>query len=311
MKKKESEEYLLISRRQVRLSNQQKLYWPKEGITKGDLVNYYKEIAPVMIPYLKNRPESMHRFPNGIAGASFYQKDVNPATMPEWLITKKMYSGSNKTYIDYLICNDAATLVYMANLGCIEIHPWNSRITKPDSPDWMVIDLDPEAIDFKTVVKTAIEVRRLLEELDVISYCKTSGSTGLHIYIPLAAKYTYEICRSFGELIAHTVNERLPDITSIVRQPKKRQGKVYLDYLQNSRGQTLAAPYSVRPKPGATVSTPLEWPEVNAKLDLKKFTIKTMFKRLDSKGDLWKPVLGGGVNILKALKHLSQAQESE
>lgn len=309
MKKNEAEESLLVGRQKVRLSNQQKLYWPKEKITKGDLVQYYNSIAPVMLPYLKNRPESMHRFPNGITGPSFYQKDVDPKIIPDWLKTQKMYSSSNKAYIDYLVCNDAATLVYMANLGCIEIHPWNSRIATPDNPDWMVIDLDPEAIDFKAVVKTAIEVRRLFEELDITSYCKTSGSTGLHIYVPLAAKYTYDIARSFGELIAHAVHERIPDITSVVRQPKKRQGKVYLDYLQNSRGQTLAAPYSVRPKPGATVSTPLEWSEVTARLDPKKFTIKTIFKRLDSKGDLWSPVLKRGTNIMRALKQLSAYEQ--
>lgn len=289
----------------LHLTNQQKLYWQKEDITKGELIEYYDEIAPMILPYLKDRPESMRRHPNGINGPDFFQKDVDTSKIPAWLKTKRIYSESNKDYIDYLICNDKATLLYMANLGCIEMNPWNSRITKPDNPDWIVIDLDPENIDFKEVVKTALEVRKVFSELDIECYPKTSGSRGIHIFVPLGAKYTYEIARTFAQLIAQRIHDRLPDITSIVRSPSKRQKKVYLDYLQNSKGQTLAAAYSVRPKPDAKVSTPLEWKEVNTKLDPSAFTIKTIFKRLDKKGDIWKPVLGKGANIEKALKKLS------
>jgi bifunctional non-homologous end joining protein LigD len=288
----------------LHLTNQEKLYWQKEGITKGELVQYYEKIAPVILPYLKDRPQSMRRFPNGINGPDFFQKDIDTSKVPNWLKMQKMYSDSNKKNIDYLICNDKATLMFMANLGCIEINPWNSRTTKPDNPDWIVIDLDPENIDFTEVAKTANEVRKVLEELEIEGYPKTSGSRGMHIYIPLAAKYDYEIGRTFAQLIAGRVHDRIPDITSIIRSPSKRQKKVYLDYLQNSRGQTLAAPYSARPKPGATVSAPLAWSEVNAKLHPSAFTIKTIFKRLDKKGDLWKPVLGKGANIEKVLKKL-------
>jgi bifunctional non-homologous end joining protein LigD len=297
---------LKIGKVTLKLTNQNKIYFPGEGITKGDLVNYYSEISSVILPYLKDRPQSMNRFPNGIQQQSFYQKDVDKKSTPRWVQTEKVYSESNEKNINYLICNDKATLVYMANLGCIEINPWNSRITHLLNPDWVVIDLDPEKISFKEVVRAALEVKKVLDELEIECYCKTSGATGLHIYIPMGAKYDYDTVKQFAELIAQITQKRLPETTSIVRLPSKRQGKVYLDFLQNRKGQTLAAPYSVRPKPGATVSTPLEWKEVNEKLDPTDFTIKTTLKRLDKKGDMWKPVLGKGVNLMKVLKTLQE-----
>jgi bifunctional non-homologous end joining protein LigD len=290
----------------LKLTNQNKIYWPDEKISKGELVNYYSEIAPVMLPYLKDRPESLHRFPNGIKAPGFYQKDLDTKTAPAWLKTQQMFSESTGENIDYLVCNDKATLIYMANLGCIEVHPWNSRIKKPDNPDWLVIDLDPEDIGFEAVVKTALATKKVCDGFELDCYCKTSGATGLHIFMPLGAKYNYDIARNMANLIAQRVHELLPDITSLERQPKKRQKKVYPDFLQNSRGQTLAAPYSVRPRAGATVSTPLEWGEVNAKLNPAAFTIKTILKRVEKKGDLWKPVLGTGVNLKKAITALSQ-----
>jgi bifunctional non-homologous end joining protein LigD len=301
----ENERDVKIGKVTLHLTNQNKLYWQKEGITKGDLINYYDNISPFILPYLKDRPQSMHRFPNGINAPSFYQKDVDPEKIPSWLKSESIFSSSNNENIDYLICNDKATLLYMANLGCIEINPWSSRISKPDNPDWLVIDLDPEAIIFKEVVKTALEVRKVFDTLEIGSYCKTSGATGLHIFVPLAAKYNYEIVRKFGSVITEMVNQRLPNITSVLRSPSKRHNRVYLDFLQNSKGQTLAAPYSVRPKPGATVSTPLEWNEVNPKLDPSALTMKTILNRLDKKGDLWKPILKTGANIERALKKMS------
>ncbi len=301
---KESDYEMKVGKTILKLTNQNKLYWPDDKITKGDLVNYYASVADVILPYLKDRPQSLHRFPNGILDAGFYQKDMDTDKVPEWLHTEKVFSESNNEHLDYLICNDKETLLYMANLGCIEIHPWNSRIQTPENPDWVVIDLDPEDIAFTEVVKAALETRKLLDSLEIESYCKTSGSTGLHIYIPLAARYDYEIAKTFAQSIATQINEILPKTTSILRMPAKRKKKVYLDFLQNRRAQTLAAPYSVRPKPGATVSTPLEWSEVNSKLDVSKFTIKNTLKRLDSKGDLWEPVIGKVVNLDKAIRKI-------
>ena len=288
----------------VKLTSQDKMYWAKDGITKGEFVNYYASVADLMLPYLKDRPQSMHRFPNGADKPGFYQKDVEPKNLPDFVRTEQQLSESTGEMVDYIVCDNKATLVYMANLGCIEIHPWNSRVASPTKPDWLVIDLDPEDIDFKEVVKTALAAKNVYDEIGLKCYVKTSGSTGIHICVPLGAKYEFDDVRNFAELVAMRINAMLPDITSIERSPKKRKKKVYLDYLQNSIGQTLAAPYSVRPKPGATVSTPLEWKEVNAKLSPKNFTIKNIMKRVKAKGDLWKPVLGKGADLNKAMKKL-------
>jgi bifunctional non-homologous end joining protein LigD len=297
---------LKVGKITLHLTNQNKIYFPDDGITKGDIVNYYNEIAEVILPYLRNRPQSLNRFPNGINGASFFQKDFEGKKIPSWLKTTRVMSESSDDYIDYLLCNDKATLLYMANLGCIEINPWNSTIKNPENPDWMVIDLDPVKVEFRKIAETAGEIRKILESIEVESYCKTSGSKGLHIYIPLAARYDYETVKIFAKFIATTLHQQIPVITSIERAVSKRQNKIYLDYLQNNRSQTLAAPYSVRPRPGATVSAPLEWSEVNSSLTLDQFTIKTMMKRIDKKGDLWQPVLGKGVNLNKLIKRLQE-----
>jgi bifunctional non-homologous end joining protein LigD len=259
-----------------------------------------------MLPYLLDRPQSMNRFPNGINAPGFYQKDVDVEKSPDWIQTHTVFAESTQENVDYLLCNNKETLLYMANLGCIEINPWNSRIKKIDKPDWLVIDLDPEKIDFIYVVEVANEVKKFLDSLEAESYCKTSGATGLHIFIPLGAKYNYDIVRKFAQVIAQNIHMLLPEITSIERSPKRRQGKVYIDYLQNSRGQTLAAPYSLRPKPGATISTPLEWKEVNKKLRPSDFTINNIRNRIDKKGDLWSPVTGKGINLQKIVKRLQE-----
>ncbi|MHC0441718.1 DNA ligase D [Flavobacterium sp. 3-210] len=301
-----------VGKRILHLTNQNKIYYPADQITKGEIVQYYNEVAPLILPYLKNRPESMNRFPNGIDAPSFYQKDVDLDKTPSWLKTEKIFSESNNEYIDYLICNDRETLIYMANLGCIEMNPWNSTIKNIDNPDWLVMDLDPaKKEDFNIVIETALTVKQLMDELETECLCKTSGATGLHIYIPLGAKYDYDSIKILGELIAKEVQSRIPDITSTERSIKKRSNKLYIDYLQNRRGQTLAAPYSVRPKPGATVSTPLEWDEVNEKLHPTQFTIKNVLKRFDKKGDLWVPVLSKGAEIKKIIKKLEENQSSE
>jgi bifunctional non-homologous end joining protein LigD len=287
------------------LSNLDKVYWPDEGFTKGDLIVYYDQIAEVILPYLKDRPESLHRYPHGIKGESFYQKNLEQ--VPSWAKTLPIESGGEDRTIHYLLANDRDTLLYMANLGCIEINPWHSRLKKLDSPDYCVIDLDPEDISFEAVIQTAQQVHRTLDELGVPSYPKTSGATGMHIYIPLGAKYNYDQSLKFALLVVNLVHQKLPGLTSLERSPAKRQQRVYLDYLQNPRGQTLASVYSVRPRPGATVSAPLKWSEVKKGLTPAKFTIKTMAKRLDKVGDLWSPVLGKGIDIKKIIKQIEQS----
>lgn len=296
---------LKVGKTTLHLTNQNKIYFPDDSITKGEVINYYNEVADLILPYLKDRPQSMYRFPNGIKEFGFYQKDVDQDKIPSWLKTEKIYSESNEANIDYLICNDKATLLYMANLGCIDINPWNSTIKHIDNPDWVVMDIDPEKDDFKEVVKTALAVKEVMDSFETECYCKTSGASGLHVYIPLGGRYDYDSVKIFAELIAREVHSRLPETTSLERSVKKRDHKIYVDYLQNRKGQTLAAPYSVRPKPGATVSTPLEWSEVNEKLSPSQFTIKNVLKRFEKKGDLWKPVLGKGADIKAIVKSFS------
>ncbi len=287
----------------VRLTNQDKVYWPKEGYTKGDLVRYYREAAPVILPYLEDRPESLHRHPNGIDGKSFFQKDMGDQP-PDWVKMVKVRSDSENKEINYVVCQDEATLTYMANLGCIELNPWSSRIGSLDKPDYLVIDLDPEDVPFPTVVEAALMVRKVLEKAGAVGYCKTSGKRGLHIYVPLGARYCYDQARQFAEIIAKLVNAKLPATTSVIRPPALRRQRVYLDFLQNRQGQTLAAPYSVRPVVGAKVAAPLKWSEVRSDLDPAKFTITTISKRLDKVGDLWKPVLGPGIDLQACLERL-------
>lgn len=295
---------LEIGGQTVKVTNLDKIFWPKEKYTKGDLIDYYRQVSKFILPYLKDRPQSLNRHPDGIDGESFFQKDVEHMP-PSWVKTAKVYSEANESYINYLVIQDEASLVYAANLGCIEINPWFSRLGHLDRPDYLVLDLDPLDISFKYVIEVALMVKKCLDKAGAKSYCKTSGATGLHVYVPLGGKYTYEQAKHFAKEIAVLVNKKLPKITSIERMPNKRRHKIYLDFLQNRKGQTLAAPYSIRPKPGAPVATPLRWSEIKPGLDPQKFTIKTIFAHLKKHGDLFAPVLGKGVDLKKALRRLS------
>jgi bifunctional non-homologous end joining protein LigD len=296
---------ITINGNKLTITNLNKVYWPDEGFTKGDLIEYYQKISKYILPYLKDRPQSMNRHPNGIDGKNFFQKDVKNMP-PEWIQTIEVHSDSKGT-INYLVCQGKATLIYMANLGCIEINPWSSRIDSLDYPDYMIIDLDPLNVDFEVVIETALVVKEVLDYAKIPSFPKTSGSKGMHILVPLGAKYTYEECKNFAHIIVKIVHARLPDITSLERSPKKRKNKLYLDYLQNNRGQTIAAPYCVRPRKGATVSTPLDWDEVKTGLHPSQFTMQNIFSRLEEKGDLMKKLLTSkGIDMMKALDKLMQ-----
>lgn len=302
---REAKKRIVIDGIPLELSNLDKVFWPDEGYTKGDMLEYYRIVAPVMVPYLRDRPESLHRFPNGIEGGRFFQKNVD-AGIPEWIETALVRSDSEERDIRYLLCQNEAALIYMVNLGCIEINPWNSRIQAPDNPDYMVLDLDPLDIEFDRVIEAALATRDVLESAGAQSFCKTSGATGLHIYVPLGARYTTDQVLQFAELINLLVHARLPETTSLERPPSKRQKKVYLDYLQNRRGQTMAAAYCLRPRKGATVSAPLKWEEVGRGLDPAGFNIKTMPNRLDALGDLWKGVSGAGIDLAVCLDNLTE-----
>ena len=287
----------------VDLTNLDKVFWPEEGYTKGDMIEYYRGVAPFILPYLEGRPESLRRNPDGVAGESFFQKNVE-RIVPPWVETASFRSETEGRKIVYLLCRDEATLVYMANLGCIEINPWHSRVSRPDHPDYMVLDLDPLDIAFEEVVKAALACRDVLAEIGARGFCKTSGATGLHVYVPLGGRYTHEQATEFARLVNILVGSRLPATTSLERDPAKRRGKVYLDFLQNGRGQTLAAAYCLRPRKGAPVSTPLEWDEVDGSLDPDRFTMKTIMGRLRTKGDLWKGVLGPAIDMEQCLDRI-------
>lgn len=305
---KEKSQVKKINGNEVKFTNLDKVFWPDEKITKRDLINYYYQVAPYILPYLKGRPQSMNRFPDGIDGESFYFKDVT-GKAPKWADTFKYVSESDGRERKYLVGKDDATLLFMANLGCIEMNPWSSTVEKPDNPTFCIIDLDPDQNSFEEVIETAQVTKQLLDDMGVPSYCKTSGSTGLHIYIPLANKYTYEESKEFARALVTLVNQELPDITSIERIVKNREGKIYLDFLQNRPHATIAAAYSVRPKPGATVSMPLHWDEVKKGLKMSDFTIKNALERLSSEGDIFKPVLGKGINLEKVLKKFEKSRK--
>ncbi|MFN8288062.1 MAG: DNA ligase D [Chitinophagales bacterium] len=291
----------VLNGHELKFNNLSKVFWEDVNVTKRDMLNYYYQIAPYMLPHLIDRPQSMNRFPNGVKGKSFYQKDVT-GKFPDWAETYLYHSDADNRDRNYFVCTNEAGLLYMASLACIEMNPWSSRVQSPDNPDWCVIDLDPDKNSFEQVIEAAQTTKAVLDEMKVPSYCKTSGSTGLHIYIPLAAKYTYEESKEFARLIVTLVHERLPKYTTIERMVSNRKGKMYLDFLQNRAQATIAAPYSLRPKPGAMVSMPLHWDEVKKGLKMSDFNIFNAVDRVKSEGDLFKPVLGKGINMQKILK---------
>jgi bifunctional non-homologous end joining protein LigD len=281
-----------------------KLYWPEDGITKRDMFNYYDKVAEYMVPYLKDRPMSLNRFPNGIHGPSFYQKNVKDK-VPDCMATMP-HTNDKGEEKEYLVATNKASLLWMASLGCIEINPWFSRVRSPDNPDFCIIDLDPDKQHFDQVISAALEVKKVLDAIGVTAYPKTSGSTGMHIYIPLAAKYSYDQSQMFAKIIVTLVHQQIPEYTSLERMVKNRGGKMYLDFLQNRPDATIAGVYSLRPKPGATVSMPLSWDEVRPGLTMRHFTIHNSIDRLRETGDLFQGVLGKGIDLAKTI---GRAQE--
>ena len=286
--------------RDVRLSNLRKVFWPADGLTKGDLVAYYDAVAPLMLPYLRDRPVVLTRFPDGIDGKSFYQKDA-PVYIPDWMRTETVYSKDSERDIRYFVIDDAESLRYVANLGTIPIHMWSARSGSLERPDWLVLDLDPKGAPFAHVVEVALALRKLLEELALTNFIKTSGATGLHIMIPLGRRYTHDECRTFARLLAMLGQEAKPEISTLARPLHARGGKVYIDWGQNGHGNTIAAPYALRALPGAPASCPLEWREVNRKLDPARFTLRTLPARFEKMADPLLGVLGPGADMGSAL----------
>ena len=289
----------------VAFSNLTKVYWPADKYTKGDLIEYYRAVSRWLLPYLDNRPVVLTRYPDGIDGKSFYQKDA-PAFAPDWMQTIPIWSEDTQREIRYFVCDCEEALLYLANMGSIPLHIWASRNGSLELPDWCVIDLDPKEAPFSDVIRCAQVLHRVCESAGLPNYVKTTGKTGLHIMLPLGRQCTYEQSRLLGELLARVVLREVGDIATITRHVTKRGDKVYLDYLQNRHGQTIVAPFSVRPLAGATVSMPLLWDEVDSSLDPKTFTIRTALERMERAGtDPVASVIDLKPNLTQALEQLA------
>jgi bifunctional non-homologous end joining protein LigD len=294
-----AEEILTVDHHRLKFTNLNKLYYPKDKIAKRDLLNYYDAVAPLIVPHLKDRPLSLKRYPNGIDADFFFQKEVSPS-FPKWLRT------ADADGIESVIGDDRATLLFLVNLGCIDHNPWMSRIGSLENPDYLLIDLDPQDCGYEKIVEAAHVVRAKLELAELESYPKTTGGDGMHIFVPLAAIYTYEQVRSLAELLSHLVAAERPDLFTTPRAVAKRdKGKVYFDWQQIARGKTISAPYVLRAYPGAPVATPLAWREVTPRLHPGQFTIRNAVARFDRVGDLFAPVLGSTQQIEPALQKLS------
>ena len=286
------------------LTHLDKIFWPKEGFTKGDVIRYYDRVAEFILPYLRHRPMVLNRHPNGIKGASFYQKNVDPKHLPSFAKTIAIRAKSTGRNVHYIICNNKATLLYLANLGCIEMHPWLARAGRLNKPDFLVIDLDPNGNPFDQVITVARAAHKLIESAGGRSLLKTSGKTGMHIYVPLRGSYDFAQVRPVAKLICRILNKRLPKLTSFAHRPGKR--KIYLDYGRNSIGQTIVAPYSLRAYPGATVSTPLDWRELTKSVRPQRYTLRTIFRRLNGKGDVWQSEFRKSTSLTKLEKKLAR-----
>jgi len=294
--------------RVLRLSNLDKPFWAEEGITKGDLIAYYRDVAPVLVPHLRERPFTMRRYPDGWQGKSFFQKDA-PSHMPDWIPTARMQVSTRerppkRKWVDFPLVNDELALLWVANMGCIDMNAWYSRVDKPERPDFVLFDLDPSPdVGFSETVQVALLVREILELLGLQGFPKTSGADGMHVLVPVERRYTYEDTRRFSEIVAGAIARAHPRLATTEWTKAKRRG-VLIDANQNGEGKTIASVYSVRPKEGAPVSTPLRWEEVNESLDPAAFTMDAVRRRIAEHGDLYEGVLSTRQRLETALRKL-------
>jgi bifunctional non-homologous end joining protein LigD len=290
--------------RELRLSNLNKVFWKAENITKGELIDYYRSIAPHILPYLLDRPTVLSRYPDGIDGEMFYQKDT-PDWVPPWLRTTTLWSEHSQREIHYLLVDDADGLAFVANMGSIPVHAWASRIAHLENPDWTIVDLDPKNAPREHVVPLALAIHKLCEAAGIPNYVKTSGQTGLHVLIPLGGQCTFDQARTLAYLIGLLIERQHPDMATTARNPAARHGRVYLDWGQNAHGQLLVAPFSVRPVGGAPVSMPLTWDEVVPGLDAKQFHLRNALDRVSRwSSDPCAPILTERPDLAAALSRL-------
>jgi bifunctional non-homologous end joining protein LigD len=302
------ESVIRAGRRELRLSNLDKPFWPDEGITKGDLLSYYRAVSPVLLPHLKDRPFTMRRYPDGAYGKAFFQKDA-PSHMPEWIPRYRALvstrEGGRKKWVDFPVIADELGVLWMVNMGCIDMNTWYSRIDKPDRPDFVLFDLDPTPeVPWSQTIEVALILKGLLDTLGLESFPKTSGGKGFHVLVPIDRRSTYEATRSFAEIVAGAIARAHPKLATTEWSKARRRG-VLIDSNQNGEGKTIASVYSVRPRPNATVSTPLRWEEVDDKLNPAIYTMPVVLERVRQYGDVYAGVLTTRQSLSKALKSLA------
>ena len=302
-----AEEVVRKGTRELRLTNLDKLFWPDEGITKGDLLDYYRRVAPVLVPHLRRRPFTMRRYPDGVDGKAFFQKDA-PSHMPEWIATYRALvstrDGGEKKWVEFPLVDDELALLWMVNMGCIDMNAWYSRIDRPDRPDFVLFDLDPTPeVPWAQTIEVALLLQGLLDGLGLAGFPKTSGGKGFHVLVPLDRRSTYDDSRAFAEHVAAAIARTYPELATTQWSKARRRG-VLIDANQNGQGKTIASAYSVRPRLGATVSTPLRWEEVTPDLDPGAFTMAVVLDRIDRLGDLAEPLLTTRQSLRKALSRL-------
>ena len=291
--------------RDVRLTSANRVLFPEDGITKGDLAAYYDRVAPALVPHLRDRPFTMKRWREGLAGPSFFQKQA-PKGIPPWIPTRTFTThprdgGSRE--VDFPLVNSRDALLWMVQMHCIDMNAWYSRVDKPDRPDFVLFDLDPPEGGFPLCVRAAHLVREALESLDLRSYVKTSGSDGIHVLVPIVRRHTFAQTHAFAEAVSQRLAEEHPGVVTTEWLKRKREG-VLVDYHQNGAGKTIASVYSVRPRPGAPVSTPLAWEELDEDVRPRAFTMEVALRRVEERGDLFEPVLRGGQSLTSALRAL-------
>jgi bifunctional non-homologous end joining protein LigD len=298
---------LTLDGHEIEVSRVGKLFFPDDGITKGDVVDYYARIAETALPHMRDRALSMHRFPDGIKGEGFFQKDA-PEHFPDWI--RRAHLRKEGGTVDYVVADSAATLAYIANQGCITPHLGLSRVDRVDRPDRLILDLDPSDGAFEKVRRAALRLRELLQELDLPAFVQTTGSRGLHVVTPLDRSSDFDAARDFARRLASVLVDRYPNELTVEQRKNKRGSRVFLDYLRNAYGQTSVAPYALRAKPGAPVATPVDWDEVSdKKLGPQSYDLSNIFRRLGAKEDPWHDIARHGVSVTAAAERLARMEE--
>jgi bifunctional non-homologous end joining protein LigD len=298
-----------IGRRSVRVTSADRVLFPGDGVTKGDLVSYYVDVAPVLVPHLRNRPFTLKRYPHGIRERPYFQKQA-PQGLPSWIPTRQFRTWPREggsRLVDFVLVNEPAAVAWMVQMNCIDMNAWYSRVDKPERPDYVVFDLDPPESrnGFTQAIRVAHLVREALERLELRSYVKTSGADGIHVLLPITRRSTFPETYELAELVSRKLEAENPGLVTTEWLKKKRRG-VLVDHRQNGHGKTIASAYSVRPKPGAPVSTPLRWEELGEKVRPRDFGMREALERVERHGELFEPVLKGGQGLGAALKKLRE-----